>query len=202
MTLAVIGAGLSRTGTFTLKLALEALGMGPCYHMAELAAHKGRAAQWLQVMRGGTPDWNDVYAGYGAAVDLPTCIHYRELAAHFPSARFVLTIRDAESWCDSFQATIFADSARRRGTADPLTEVMAHVARRCFADRFDRQGLVAGYDRHNELVRRTIPADRLLVFRVTEGWGPLCRFLGKQIPRRPFPRSNDRAAFNDLAGGL
>lgn len=195
MPLSVIGAGLGRTGTMSLKLALEQLGMGPCYHMVEvLLDPMARAPGWIRAADG-DPDWESVFAGYAATVDYPGCTFWRELAAEYPAAKVVLSVRDPDDWFDSTQATVF--SARNRNrlaiAPPPIPEFFEKIARKDFGVQIDdRDFMTAAFRRHNEEVRRAIPPERLLVFEVTQGWEPLCSFLGVPVPDKPFPRVNTR----------
>ena len=195
MPLSVIGAGFGRTGTLSLKLALEQLGFGPCHHMLGVLAHPAQAAGWRAAAEGKAIDWDALLDGYAAAVDWPACHFWRELSARYPAAKVVLTARDADAWYESLSATIgkFADGSRRLPpNALGRIIVMEHT----FGGRIgDPAHAKAVYRRHVEAVMAGLPADRLLVFDVAEGWAPLCRFLDRAIPSQPFPRSNSREEF-------
>ena len=194
MSLSVIGAGLGRTGTHTLKLALEQLGFGPCYHMREVFAHLDtHVAVWNRAASGEAVDWDELFAEYLSAVDLPTSAFAVGLAAHYPAAKVILTERDPERWFRSFSDTISHPMSEE--LPDHLAAWSAMV-RKAIVDRVfdgditDKAHVIACYERHNAMVRRSIPADRLLVFAVADGWEPLCGFLGVPIPAEPFPKSN------------
>jgi hypothetical protein len=195
MPLSVIGAGFGRTGTLSLKLALEQLGFGPCHHMLEVLAHPAQAAGWRAAAEGKAIDWDALLDGYAAAVDWPACHFWRELSARYPAAKVVLTARDADAWYESLSATIgkFADGSQRLPpNALGRIIVMEHT----FGGRIgDPAHAKAVYRRHVEAVMAGLPGDRLLVFDVAEGWAPLCRFLDRAIPSQPFPRSNSREEF-------
>ncbi len=191
MALKIIGAGMGRTGTVSLKIALEQLGFGRCYHMLELLAHEDHMALWAAVADG-RPDWDAIFAGYDATVDYPGCACWRELAAFYPAAKVVLTVRDPDQWFDSTQATIFSADTKET-LADPRFAPIARLMHRLHPDRYDRAAMVAAFNRHTRAVTDGIPKDRLLVYRVGEGWAPLCAFLGVPVPDRPFPRANVRA---------
>jgi len=156
---------------------------------------------WVSALEG-RADWNAVYEGYPSAVDWPTAAFFRELNEAFPDAKFILSERSPESWADSFSHTIYKLLAGRSEAPDdlkPWLEMAAGViARSGFPDGLDTSRLREGFIAHNEAVKATIPEDRLLVYRVTEGWGPLCEFLGAEVPDEPFPRTNDRAEFWEL----
>jgi hypothetical protein len=193
MSLEVIGAGYGRTGTLSLKLALEQLGFGPCFHMSEAIANQARIAGWLEACNGRAV-WGEILAGYRATVDHPGCAFYRELAAAYPDAKVVLTVRDANDWFDSTQATVFSPLMRNRVPESPLREFLAKTVWGLFGDGIDdRDFMVAAFKRHVTEVQNVIAKDRLLVFEVAQGWVPLCDFLGVAVPATPFPRVNSRA---------
>jgi hypothetical protein len=201
----VIGTGVGRTGTYSLKLALNQLGLGPCHHMEEVLHNMPvQVPLWSSVLDG-SPDWQAIYGGYESTVDWPTACFFRELLEAFPDARFVLTHRSPESWADSFGSTIYRLIAGR-DQAPPemkawLDMASGVIARTGFPEGLSREGLMQAFTAHNEAVKRTIPADRLLVYQVKDGWEPLCAFLGVPVPAGPFPRTNDRAEFWDLVKG-
>ncbi len=194
----VIGAGFGRTGTTSLKLALERLGFGPCYHFTEMLRAR-HAAEWLRIADGVAPDWNRLLADFSATTDWPAAAWYRELAAEFPDARVILTVRDPIAWHTSVCLTILPlrrALARWMPGAGRIAELTDKIVwEGTFDGRAeDRTHAVAVYERHCNEVRRTIAADRLLEFDVREGWRPLCEFLGVPVPEdTPFPRANDTA---------
>lgn len=196
MTLSVIGAGFGRTGTLSLKMALEQLGLGPCYHMVEVFKQPEAAGWWLEAaMDPANADWARIYEGYRSTVDWPNATYYKELAAAYPEAKVILTERDPDAWFNSTQATIFAD---RAGT-DPeaaFPRMIGKVIFEMFDFRMhDRDHCISVYKAHNAEVRATIPADRLLVYHVADGWAPLCDFLGVPIPADAIPKVNSREEF-------
>lgn len=199
MPLKIIGAGLGRTGTLTLKTALEQLGFGPCHHMLEVMAHPEQIAFWNRAAAGEEVAWNAVMDAYESTTDWPSCHYWRELAAHSPEARIILTLRDPEIWFESMNGTILKVLEMSRGAGpgplDAIRFVQRIVAEQTFADDFSRANAIAAYERHNASVREAIPPDRLLVYRVSEGWEPLCAFLGVPVPDAPFPRTNSREEF-------
>ncbi len=205
MTTSIIGAGVGRTGTYSLKLALNSLGLGPCHHMEEVLHNMPAQVPLWSAATAGEPDWERIYDGYAGAVDWPTAGFFRELAREYPSARFVLTLRDPERWADSFGATIYTLLAGRdeappemRDWLDMAADV---IARTGFPPGLDRDGLAAAFTAHNDAVRKTIPASRLLVFEVKDGWEPLCAFLDVPVPDEEFPRTNHREEFWDRVNG-
>jgi hypothetical protein len=204
--LKVIGAGVGRTGTYSLKLAINQLGFGPCHHMEEVLLNMSAQVPLWAAALNGRPDWAAIYRGYDSAVDWPTAGFFRELHAAYPSARFVLTCRSPESWAESFSETIYKAIAGMDqappGMRDWLDMAAGVIANTGFPNGLDVPGLIRAYEAHNAAVRAAIPAQQLLVYQVKEGWGPLCAFLGVPEPAEPFPRTNDRAEFWDrLSGG-
>jgi hypothetical protein len=186
----VIGAGLGGTGTLQAKAALEALGFGPCYHIAEVERHPEHVGLWRRAADGGLSDWDAIFGEYDSCVDFPSSALYAELLDAYPDARVVLTVRDPERAYDRVRETIWklttqADSplpAELRESFDRL------VWDRVFNGSFeDRDEAVRVYRRWEDEVQRRVPADRLLVYDVAEGWEPLCRFLGSDVPAEPFP---------------
>lgn len=203
MALNVIGAGLGRTGTMSMKLALEQLELGPCFHMTELLADvERRLPHWLAVAEQ-RPDWDAVFAGFGATVDYPACSHWRELAAHYPEAKVLLTVRDPEAWFESVNETIFSRPMRARVLGTPLEKIFDHSVWHEFGERIeDRAFMTAAFERHVAEVERSIPKERLLVYEVGEGWAPLCEFLGVAVPDTPFPHANTREEMRAMIAEL
>jgi hypothetical protein len=206
MTLAVIGAGLGRTATFSLKFALEHLGFGPCYHMSEVFSGARRNVPlWLDAV-GGRPDWKAIFAGFHSTTDYPACTYWRELAAFYPRAKVVLTVRDPNSWFDSVSETIFSDAMQNSLAGSPTGELMQGAIFDAFGGRMrDRAFMTKWFVRRNNEVIDSLPPERLLVFSPKDGWAPLCAFLGVPVPAEPFPRVNSRdelTASSDKQGGL
>ena len=192
MTLSVIGAGLGRTGTASLKVALEMLGLGRCHHMSEVFGSPEQIELWAKAANG-APDWPAIFDGYGAAVDFPTSAFWRELADYYPDAKIILSLRDPEKWCESTQETILSPLAAKSMPKMPFAPVVKDVVWRFFDDEIhDRDHLIAKFNQHNEDVVRSIPKGRLLVFEAKDGWAPLCAFLGKPVPADPYPRVNSK----------
>ena len=192
MTLRVVGAGLGRTGTASLQIALEHLGFGPCYHMKELLMDPSRAPLWVSAAEG-NPDWEQVFHGYASTVDYPGCSFWRELMGVYPEAKLLLSVRDPDQWFDSTQGTIFGDQTTAMITGTPVQRLFDQTVWKDFGGHIhDRPFMVEYFKRHNAEVQRSVPADRLLVYEVTQGWEPLCRFLAVPVPDMPFPRINTR----------
>ena len=186
--LRVVGAGIGRTGTLSLKLALERLLGAPCYHMAEVFMHPEHAPAWHEAARGNLPDWHKFFRNYRATVDWPAASFWPELTRAFPEALVLLSVRDAESWWRSAHATIFPGMER----ASPEWRAMIGTL---FDARFttrldDREACIAAFERHNAAVRAAIPPSRLLEWRAGDGWEPLCAALGVPVPDEPFPHRN------------
>lgn len=210
MALNVVGAGFGRTGTNSLKLALERLGFGPCHHMFEVRDNPGQLPYWRAAARGETPDWDAVFADYGSCVDWPAARYWREIAAHYPDAGVVLSVRPEDAWIESVHKTIYP-VMRDRGEQPPgLTRErldMAHeiIVEQTFGGRLDdADHAMAVFRAHVEEVRRTIAPERLLVYDVAEGWAPLCGFLAVAVPDGPFPRINTTEEFRNqrsMGGG-
>lgn len=198
MTLDVIGAGFGRTGTLSLRAALTTLGFGPVYHMLEVIRQPEMAADWLEALTDDTA-LTRVLRGYRSAIDWPACHFWRPLMRLHPEAKVILTLRDPEQWYRSIADTIY------RVLSQPPPPGMPHaqstMTRRIVLDETfqgrlgDRDHAIAVFERHNRAVRETVPANRLLVFDVREGWEPLCRFLEVPVPAEPFPQTNSSAEF-------
>lgn len=208
MPLKVVGAGFGRTGTMSLKVALEELGFGPCYHMIELFGHPEHAALWEAASQGKPVDWEEIFSGYRATTDWPACSFYRELTKRYPDAKVILTVRDPGRWYESTYNTIYGlrslISSPVFRLAAPLRPGLGRAARMndrlIWQDTFggsleDRQHAIEVFERHNDEVKKYVPPERLLVYEVKEGWGPLCEFLGVEIPDKPFPHLNDADTF-------
>jgi len=205
VTLNVIGAGVGRTGTYSLKLAINQLGFGPCHHMEEVLHNMPTQLPLWQAAAAGKPDWAAIYDGYPSAVDWPTAGFYLELHAAYPSARFILTHRSVESWIDSFSATIYKLISAPEAAPEPmrpwLEMAIAVIEKTGFPLGLDSAGLARAFEAHVAAVKAAIPASQLLVYQVKEGWAPLCAFLGVPVPDAPFPRTNDRSEFWDRVSG-
>jgi sulfotransferase family protein len=208
----LIGAGLPRTGTLTQKVALEMLGLEPCYHWVNILADLEQVDVWNRALDGENV-WDEVFAGVQATVDWPGGFFWRELMDHYPDAKVLLSVRDPERWEPSFRETIVDMGhgetmlnllSTARAKVDPqwsryvkLVERMFWIDKGTFAaSGYERpEQLIAQLKRHNEEVEATVPSDRLLVWSVTEGWEPLCDFLEVPVPDEPMPHANDRETF-------
>lgn len=194
----VIGAGFGRTGTLSLKLALEQLGFAPCYHMFEVVGRQERLQEWLELAEGGERDWPGTFSGYQAAVDWPASAFWRELVDFYPEAKVVLTVRDPDRWYDSIDKTLYAQYLQLREQNTLFARmVQPMIWDGIFGGRFDRESATERFRRHVAEVTEAVAAQRLLVFKTGEGWGPLCEFLGVPVPAEEFPRSNDSTSFQE-----
>jgi hypothetical protein len=192
MALDIIGAGLGRTGTLSLKVALEILGFKYCHHMVEVWADPPSMSDWIAAADG-KPDWERIFSGYKATVDYPGCHFWRELAEAYPRAKVVLTVRDGASWFESTQTTIFSPRMRGRVGDARALEFLDKTVWGEFGERIqDRDFMLAAFERHSAEVQRAIPPERLLVLDVQQGWPPLCDFLRVPVPSKPFPKLNSR----------
>lgn len=201
MALQVIGAGFGRTGTLSLKMALEQLGFSPTYHMIEVFEHPEHMDLWLAAHRGDRTVWGRLFAGYAAAVDWPVCDFWEPLLEVHPDARVILTHRDPERWYASVMNTIYPATMTPEAPGDPVLERHRSMVRTLIWDgtfggrAHEKAHAIAVYEAHNRRVRETVPPERLLDFGVAQGWGPLCAFLERPVPETPFPRVNSTEDF-------
>lgn len=207
MTLQVIGAGFGRTGTLSLKAALEQLLGGRCYHMAEVFEHPDHIAFWQAATRGEPVDWRGFFAGYHAAVDWPVCAFWRELAGVFPDAKILLSTRSPESWHRSVCNTILHPmTVELPPSAPPFAPGFQRMVRELvFEKTFDGRLRDAGhaiavYEAHNAAVRRETPPERLIDYTLGAGWEPLCEALDVPVPDAPYPRTNTTEEYRERVG--
>lgn len=209
----LIGAGLPRTATLTQKVALEMLGLGPCYHMVTVLADLDLVGRWQDALDG-RGAWEEIFAGFESTVDWPGGFFYRELIEVYPEAKVLLSVRDPEAWERSLRKTVWgvyhgdsllAHLSSATAIVDPgwrryleLMNGLLWAGSGTFADTHgDRDRLIATMERHTEEVRRAVAPERLLVWDPSEGWEPLCRFLKVDVPPAPLPHLNDSNAFAD-----
>ncbi|HSF90964.1 MAG TPA: sulfotransferase [Paracoccaceae bacterium] len=193
--LKIIGAGFGRTGTDSMREALEILGFGPCHHMIVLNKNEEQRMAWRSFLaKDEPPDWDVLLGGFQSCVDWPAAHYWRELAAAYPEAKVLLTVRDAEDWYDSAARTIVPVAIR--GRTEAPESVGALVDSKFFNGRFDdREYCIRKFKENTQAVLDEIPAERRLVYKVGDGWEPLCAFLDVPVPDAPFPHSNTTAAF-------
>jgi hypothetical protein len=208
----LIGAGLPRTGTLSQKVALEMLGVGPCYHMVNVLGDLDLAPAWRRALDGDA-DWDAIFGEHEATVDWPGAYFYRELLEFYPDAKVLLSARDGDGWAASMRDTIWGlfygdilikHLSEARRIVDPKWDgymsMMEEMWRRSgliYGDKLDLDWMSAAVDRYHAEVERDVPADRLLVWSVKDGWGPLCEFLEVPVPEQPFPHLNDTDTFID-----
>ena len=191
MSLEIIGSGFGRTGTLSLKTALEQLGF-PCYHMVECFPRGlNHWKLWEQALAG-ADNWDEIFSGFTATVDFPASTSFERLAAYYPEAKVIHTVRDPEAWYQSTQDTIFTPRWMEYLPGSPAGPYMKATINDYFEDRMhDKAYLVRRFEEHTAAVKAAIPAERLLVFEVKQGWEPLCDFLELPVPAGDFPRVND-----------
>ncbi|GLQ56948.1 sulfotransferase family protein [Devosia nitrariae] len=203
MALEIIGAGFGRTGTSSLKVALEHLGFGPVHHMFEVRDNPHLLPPWQAFVEGRGIDWETAFRGYRAQVDWPGAACWRELARDFPDARVILSVRDPDDWFDSVQATIVKLLGTRGQQPDKHINALVEMGHKLieqgiFGGRLSERAHAIGIlNAHIEEVKATIAPARLLVFDVREGWEPLCAFLGCPVPAITFPKLNSSRQFVD-----
>ena len=202
MTLEFIGAGFGRTGTHSLKKAIEIVGLGPCHHMYEVRRSPEQLALWTDISRGGAPEWSHVFEGFRSQVDWPGSCFWHELATYYPTAKVILTVREPDAWYHSISRTILPsselgriedESAEGRSGSDIIYRL---VLERIFGGRLaEKDHAIRVFNDHVDRVVRELPPERLLVYNVKDGWGPLADFLGVPVPDVPFPSGNSVAEF-------
>ena len=217
--LKIIGAGYGRTGTKSMQLALQQLGFGPCYHMEALFLHPHGVKYWKEAYKTGETDWDALFDGYNSIVDFPGGMYYKEMANQYPDAKVILTVRDPEKWYDSVMKTIYSfepsiQSKLRLLLSSPFSKKSrdliqvgklndASIWKKYFEGRMeDRDYAIGRFNQHIEEVKAKLPADRLLIMDVREGWGPLCDFLNVAIPEGDFPRANSGENFSEWANEI
>ena len=201
MALSVIGAGFGRTGTLSIKIALEYLGLGPCHHMVDVFANPEQLPHWQAAADGQPVDWDEVFAGYAAAIGWPSTHYWRELANKYPNSRILLSVRPADHWWKSFSNTIGTMLEIRSAVSNEYfrsATAMAHkiIAEQTFGSAMnDKTAALFALQKRIDEVKQAIPGERLLIFDVLDGWGPLCKFLSLPIPDSDFPCSNSKNEF-------
>lgn len=202
MTIKVIGAGFGRTGTLSLKHALEQLGFGKSHHMEEVVKSRTQTDYWSEIAQGKATDWPSVFEGFQSTTDFPACVYYRELAQEYPDAKLILSVRDEDSWYRSVEQTILPVSEsipkwllalipRARTMNDAVQRI---VWQNTFDGRArDPEHAKAVFRTHNQTVIDSFPKERVLVFQAKDGWEPLCAFLEVDVPEGPYPHLNDTA---------
>lgn len=202
MTLKVIGAGFGRTGTNSLKVALEELGFEKCYHMIEVFKNPSHMQKWSNIFEGGQPDWESLFEGYQAAVDWPASAYYKELLSAYPDAKMILSVRNPERWHESTVSTIYQVNQRFGrvlqfipGAGRFFSGINKIIWNGIFHGQLeDKAYSINVFNQHIEEVKRTVPSENLLIFEARQGWAPLCAFLNVPVPEgKPYPHINDSA---------
>lgn len=193
MAIKVIGAGFGRTGTDSMREALTILGFGPCHHMFEVNANDEQKRLWRGLAGGSAPDWNRLLAGYASCMDWPSAHYWRDLVRFYPEARVILTYRSPESWWASFEKTLLTALDE---SVDQESLGVALIAKQVFEGRArDRGYAISRYEANVKAVMETVPAERLLVHNLGDGWEPLCAHLGVPVPAQPYPTRNRSSEF-------
>jgi hypothetical protein len=193
MALKVIGTGFGRTGTDSMREALNVLGFGPCHHMLEVNGSDQQKRVWRAQVSGENAGWETLFEGYRSCVDWPSAHYWPQLVQIYPDAKVVLTYRSAESWWESFEKTIVRGIEQ---STDPASLGITLVRDRVFGGRpGDRAHAIAAYESNVAAVKATVPPSRLLVHNLGDGWEPLCEHLGVPVPETPYPARNTTADF-------
>lgn len=201
MVLAVVGAGCGRTGTHSLKVALERLVGGRCHHMIEVFTSPEQQAGWTRAIDGEPVDWSELLNDFRAAVDWPGAAFWRELHAANPEALILLSVRPPEDWYRSASNTIFEGMREERHAGSTWMTALVRLLRQRFSDRFeDPQAMMDAYVAHNDAVRAEAPSAQLLEWSPGDDWAPICDRLGLAVPEEPFPVTNTTADFRTLTG--
>ncbi len=220
MSIKIIGAGFPRTGTSTLKECLQILGYSKTYHMKELLVNPEDLHYWTTLKETGTTDWDKLYNGFAATVDFPGYPWYKQHMKQYPDAKVILTVRPFEKWYTSINSTIknagpktlpqklmamakLAVSARFR----KVIKCVKFAKQTIFAEELqgkieDKAEAEKIFDKHIADVKAYVPAEKLLVWDVSDGWAPLCNFLNKAIPNDTFPHANKKENFKEMLGEL
>jgi hypothetical protein len=211
VTLRVVGAGFGRTGTSSLKVALEHLGFSKCHHMREVFGSSRQVDGWLAASHGEDVDWDDLFAGFQASCDWPSSAYWERLAENYPESKVILTWRDPDAWYKSTDSTIYRVTSALPGWLVALVPQVRRASEMVnrtvwdgvFDGRFeDREHALQVYRENTERVKRTIPPERLLVFEAKDGWEPLCAFLGVTTPDEPYPHTNEAKVIRRAIVGL
>jgi hypothetical protein len=200
MALQVVGVGLGRTGSTSLKTALERLLGGRCYHMMEVFGKVDVQVAWRTAAEGGPVDWDAMFDGYVATVDWPAASFWQETTRAYPDALVLLSTRaDSAAWWKSASATILQPP--EPGRDDPFFHMWHAIAGNRFTPRWTEAGpAIEAYERHNAAVRAAIPPERLLEWQPGDGWEPLCERLGVPVPDEDFPHLNTTEQFRTMVG--
>ena len=201
MALQVVGAGVGRTGTNSLKVALEQLLGGTCHHMIECFGRPDQIAGFTAACDGEPVDWSALLGGFTAMVDFPGSMFWREIAAANPDAPILLSTRGAEGWYTSATNTIFLSFDQAPPEMQPWMLAVRKGLHDRFSDDFqNKDAMIAAYERHNAEVRAEVPTDRLIDWKPSDGWDPICAALNVPVPDEPFPVTNTTTEFREMIG--
>ncbi len=199
--LQVVGAGVGRTGTHSLKIALEQLLGGTCHHMTEVFSHPEELPAWIDAANGRPVNWEQMMKGYTALVDWPGASFWPELATANPDALVLLSVRDPDAWFTSCSNTIFEGMVAMQQQGNEWMDAMRTLMRERFSDQLtDRAAMIAAFEKHNEAVRAGVPEERLLEWTASDGWEPICERLGLPVPNESFPKTNTTDEFREMLG--
>ena len=200
MELRVVGAGVGRTGTHSLKIALEQLLGSPCHHMLEILGDPSQIPLWMAAVDG-KPDWPTIFERFGAMVDWPGAAFWPELHEAYPDALVLLSVRDPEDWYRSASNTIFLSFDHLPPELQPWMDRVRQLLHERFCDDLGNPtAMMEAFERHNAAVKAAVPADRLLVWQAGDGWEPICERLGLAVPDEPFPLTNTTDEFRAMLG--
>ena len=205
--LRIVGAGLGRTGTDALKIALEALLGGSCYDVSELLPRAGDLAVWRAALWKEPVDWKLLLDGYTATIGWPAASFWNEILAAHAGAFVLLSSRDPDEWWTSIERTVVpllmhADPAAGDAFNARRELLRALLRSRLTPDWLDREAATKAYERHNARVRAEVPPAQLIDWHAGDGWGPICAALELPVPDLEFPREDSVADFRaKLAGG-
>lgn len=192
----LIGAAFPRTGTMSVKNALEILGVGNCYHMNEVFLNPSHVATWNDTLMNRMPNWREFFLGYSVTLDVPACLFWKELSETFPEAKVLLLRRNPSDWYESMKETV-AEVVSDESDS-PISMIRKVFFERYLEGRFgDRDYAISRFEKYCEEVEEAIPLKRLLIYEVSDGWEPLCEFLNKSIPPDLFPMKNTRSQFRN-----
>lgn len=220
MSIKIIGAGFPRTGTSSLKVGLEMLGFDECYHMKNLLINPYKLPYWNELETKGTTNYEELFEGFQAIVDIPGYLYYQTLMDQYPNAKVILSTRDFDGWYDSINSTLvkavypnfdFKLMILRNAIFRPVVfkskKCVDMVKRTFFENQFegnfsDKARAKELYYRHHETVKQTVPEDKLLIYKPGDGWEPLCTFLNVPVPEQEYPHLNKKENFRDMMGHL
>ncbi|KAF4982462.1 hypothetical protein FZEAL_1916 [Fusarium zealandicum] len=209
--LLVVGAGLPRAATSSLQAAFEELGISPCLHMAEIVPHPSRLRILLEALREENPEVRQklirkLVHGYQSVCDFPVVPFTPDFMDMYPDVKIVLNGRpDPEVWSRSAGESfwfIFSPLFKVTGfllESDRLWADLNVESQRFCKNKLgiDEVFSVDSYNIYYKSVRDEAKkrGKEVLEFKAEDGWEPLCKFLGRDIPDKPFPRLNEKKTF-------